>query len=278
METRELPPVTVIVPTRNHVRLLTTCLEGIVATNYPRLELIIVDNDSDDAETLDFLAGLNPSQFRVLRHPGEFNYSAINNRAAGHASGHLLCLLNNDIEVVDPDWLAIMAFQASRATVGAVGPQLLYPDGRIQHAGVVIGMGNAAGHAHRFVDPASEGYFQRHALPQFVSAVTGACLVVARDRFLSVGGLDERNFAVAFNDVDLCMRLNRNGFQSFYEPRARLIHHESVSRGQDKDPISAARFAGELAALKLLWNTDHAVDPYHHTELSRSSERFVLQL
>ena len=273
-----LPPVTVIIPTRNRVDLLEKCLNGVSVTNYPNIEVIIVDNDSDDPRTLDFLAGLDPARHRVLRHAGEFNYSAINNRAVEQANGRLLCLLNNDIEVIEPNWLAVMAAQATRKDVGAVGAQLLYPDGRIQHAGVVIGMGGAAGHAHRLLIPYQEGYFYRHALPQFVSAVTAACLVVARDRFLAVGGLDKHNFAVAFNDVDLCMRLNQRGYQSFYEPRATLIHHESVSRGLDRDPVGAARFAGELAALKRIWGTEEGIDPFHHPELSRASERFVVKL
>lgn len=274
----DLPPVTVIVPTRNRVDLLRTCLDGLAATRYREIEVIVVDNDSDDPATLAYLASLNPERARVLRHPGPFNYSAINNRAAAEARGKLLCLLNNDIEVMAPDWLAIMATQALRDDVGAVGAQLLYPDGRIQHAGVVVGVGNAAGHAHRFVQPNATGYFRRHALPQFTSAVTGACLVVARDRFLAVGGLDERNFVVAYNDVDLCLRLNQRGWQSLYEPRAVLIHHESVSRGHDLDPVGAARFAAELAALKRIWHTDKIVDPYHHPQLSRAAEQFSIAL
>lgn len=274
----DLPPVSIIVPTRNRVDLLRTCLEGVAATDYPDLEVIVVDNGSDDPETLAYLAALDPARFRVLRQPGQFNYSALNNRAVAEARGRLLCLLNNDIEMLSPDWLAILATQALRDDVGAVGAQLLYPDGRIQHAGVVIGVGNAAGHAHRFVHPASEGYFRRHALPQFVAAVTAACLVVARDRFLAVGGLNEADFAVAFNDVDLCLRLNRQGWQSLYEPRAVLVHHESVSRGHDRDPVGAKRFAGELAALQRQWHTDAVVDPFHHPQLSRASEQFVVAL
>lgn len=278
-----LPSVSVIIPTRNRVDLLSTCIAGLDRSDYPAIEAIIVDNDSDDPATLDFLAQLSARsragmQYRILRHPGPFNYSAINNRAVAEATGVLLCLLNNDIEMLAADWLGMMATQTLRDEVGAVGAQLLYPDGRVQHAGVVIGVGNAAGHAHRFMGPADEGYFQRHALPQFTSAVTGACLVVRRDRFLAVGGLDEAAFPVAFNDVDLCLRLNSRGWQSFYEPRAVLIHHESVSRGFDRDPAGAARFARELAALQERWRTDQICDPYHHPCLSRASEQFAVAL
>ena len=275
---RDLPPVTVIVPTRNRVDLLRTCLDGVAEADYPNVEVIIIDNDSDDPETLAYLTALDPARHRVLHHAGAFNYSAINNRGAGEAQGRLLCLLNNDIETTDRDWLSIMASQALRPEVGAVGARLLYPDGRIQHAGVVIGVGNAAGHAHRFLRPEEEGYFHRHSLPQFTMAVTAACLVVERDKFMAVGGLNEVDFPVAFNDVDLCLRLNQKGWQSLFEPRATLIHHESVSRGRDRDPVGAARFAGELAALKRIWKTDEIYDPYHHPELSRASEQFAAAL
>jgi len=274
----DLPSISIIVPTRNRVDLLRTCLEGVSVTNYPDIEVIVMDNDSDDHDTLTYLASLDPLRHKVLRHVGAFNYSAIYNAGVAQARGRLLCLLNNDIEVTEPQWLATMVTQALRPEVGAVGAQLLYPDGRIQHAGVVIGIGNAAGHAHRFVRPEEEGYFHRHSFPQFTMAVTAACLVVERDKFLAVGGLNEQDFAVAFNDVDLCLRLNRRGWQSLYEPRATLIHHESVSRGLDRDPEGAARFAGELAALKRIWRTDEIYDPYHHPHLSRASEQFAVAL
>lgn len=274
----ELPSVSIIIPTRNRLDLLRTVLDGVAATDYPNLEVIVVDNDSDDPETLAFLEAQDPSKVKVLRHPGPFNYSTINNRAVAEANGELICLLNNDIEVLSPNWLAIMATQAMRDDVGAVGALLLYPDGRIQHAGVLLGVVDAAVHPHQFLDPEAEGYFRRHALPQFASAVTAACLVVRRDRFLAVGGLDERNFAVAYNDVDLCLRLNQKGWQSFYEPRAVLVHHESVSRGFDQDPVGAARFARELAALKRIWKTDTMIDPFHHPSLSRHSAHFELAL
>lgn len=275
---QNLPLISVIVPTRNRADLLRTCLDGLAATRYPEFEIIVVDNDSDDPETLSFLASLTAPRTSVLRHAGAFNFSAINNRAVAQARGMLICLLNNDIEVRTPDWLEIMATQALREDVGAVGAQLLYPDGRIQHAGVVMGVGNAAGHAHRFLLPSDIGYFRRHALPQFVSGVTAACLVVQRNRFLAVGGLDEENFKVAFNDVDLCLKLNQHGWQSFYEPRAVLVHHESVSRGWDQDPVGAARFAGELAALQRIWKTKEIVDHYHHPQLSRAAEQFSVEL
>jgi len=272
------PRVSVIIPTRNRVDLLATCLRGIADTDYPEVEVIVVDNDSDDPETIRFLEDVRSAGTRIIRHAGEFNYPRINNGAVDQATGELLCLLNNDIEMTDRDWLSCMVAQALRDDVGAVGAQLLYPGGRIQHAGVVLGVGGGAAHAHRLLLPEHEGYFRRHALPQFVSAVTAACLVVRRDRFLAVGGLDEVNFPVAFNDVDLCLKLNERGWQSLYEPRARLIHHESVSRGLDQDKVGAQRLSRELAALKRRWRTDTTVDPYHHPHLSRASEQFVIAI
>jgi GT2 family glycosyltransferase len=273
-----LPSLSVVIPTRNGFQLLRTCIEGLRTTTYPDLEIIVANNGSDEKETLDYLRFLAREGVVVLQQPGPFNYSRINNNAVGAARGELICLMNNDIKVLTPDWLAQMASQAVRPQVGAVGAQLLYPDGRIQHAGVVLGIGQAAGHGHKLLYPEEEGYFRRHALPQFVSAVTAACLVIRKDRFQAVGGFDVENFPVAFNDVDLCLKLKQRGWQSFYEPRAVLIHHESLSRGYDSDRFGAARFAAELEALRRIWRTHELVDPFHHPALSRVTEQFALDL
>jgi len=284
-----LPRVSVLIPTHNRHDLLGICLEGLSLTDYPhRPEIIVIDNRSDDPATRDFLDAIAPAFARVVRDDGPFNFAAINNRAAREAQGELLCFLNNDIELTDPHWLIAMARQAVRGDVGAVGAQLLYPDGRIQHAGVVIGIGGAAAHAHRLIDPHEPGYFHRHAVPQFTSAVTAACMVVERAKFDAVGGFDAEQFAVSFNDVDLCLRLAARGWRSLYEPRARAVHHESVSRGLDRDPRGAARQAREVMALQERWGTRLASfgpagessnpDPFHHPALSRLSEHFVLDL
>lgn len=272
------PSLSVIIPTRNNLSLLQVCLAGLGETRYPVTECLIVDNGSDDPATCAFLAELDPGRFRVLRHPGPFNFSALNNLAAREACGEYLCLLNNDVSMTDPDWLPHLMRQACRPEVGAVGARLHYPDGTVQHAGVVLGVGGGAAHAHRGQRADESGYFHRADLPQFVSAVTAACLVVKREKFLAVGGFDEQAFAVAFNDVDLCARLNARGWQSLYEPRARLMHHESKSRGTDLTPEKRARFAGELAQLKKRWLTDQSVDPFHHPALSRFSDTFVIGL
>jgi GT2 family glycosyltransferase len=278
MSAEACPTVTVIIPTRNKVRLLTKCMEGLRATNYPRIETIIVDNGSDEADAIDYLEQLQTQGVTVLRRPGPFNYSALNNAAVEHSGAELICFLNNDVEMIDNDWLSLLAGHAVREDIGAVGPRLLYPDGTVQHAGVVLGVGGGAAHAHRLQHKDAVGYFERARLPQRVSAVTAACLVLKRRRFLDVNGFDEVHFPVAFNDVDLCLKLNAKGWQSFFEPGATLIHHESKSRGRDTTKVSKARFAGELAALKRKWRTDQLRDPYHHPCLSSYTEQFLLSL
>lgn len=273
-----LPNVSVVVPTRDHAKLLRMCLDGLAATKYPSMDITVIDNGSTDRETLTYLSKIQADGIRVWREPGPFNYAGMHNAVVPHLNGPLVCFLNNDIEVIDPDWLAQMVPNALRDDIGAVGARLLYPDRTIQHAGIVLGMGGGAGHAHRLQPDNAIGYFGRAHLPQRVSAVTAACLVVRKDRFESVGGFDAENFAVAFNDVDLCLKLNAAGWQSFYEPRACLVHHESKSRGRDRRGHGRRRLAGELAALKRRWLTDQIQDPYHHPELSKFTEQFVVRL
>ena len=269
-------PVSVIIPTRNADELLRMCLTGVRQTRYDGLETIVVDNGSDQPRALEYLAMLEAEGVTVIRLPGPFNYSALNNAAVRTARGHLLCLLNNDVEMTDADWLSLLVMHAVKPDIGAVGARLLYPDGSIQHAGVFTGIGGGAAHGHRYQQAEERGYFERARLPQRVSAVTAACMVVARDKFLAVGGFDEINFPVAFNDVDLCLRLNSRGWQSFYEPRSTLIHHESKSRGSDRARSNRNRFAGELAALKKIWRTDQVPDPYHNRNLSPFCEQFLV--
>lgn len=272
------PAITAIIPTRNHAALLRKCVDGVKNVDYPKIDLLVVDNDSHDADALEFLQQLESEGHKVLRRPGPFNFSVLNNEAVNHASGSMLCFVNNDVEMTDRRWLWPLVRQAVRPEVGAVGPMLLYPDRTIQHAGVYLGIGGGAGHAHRFLPENEAGYFERARLPQFVSAVTAACMVLSRDKFLAVGGFDEEIFPVAFNDVDLCLKLNERGWQSFYEPRSRLVHHESKSRGLDSAKANRTRFAGELAALKAKWHTDRNCDPFHHPQLSPYSEQFVVAI
>lgn len=270
--------ISVIIPTRNKLPLLSKCLEGLRQADYPIAQTIVVDNGSDEPDTLTYLDRLEREGVVVLRLPGPFNYSMLNNAAVEHCRGELLCFLNNDIEMIEHDWLSLLVSHAVRQDIGAVGPRLLYADRTVQHAGVVTGIGGGAAHAHRLQPVDAEGYFNRARLPQRVSAVTAACMVLDRSKFLAVGGFDEERFPVAFNDVDLCLKLNAKGWQSFYEPRSTLIHHESKSRGLDRTKVAKARFAGELAALKMKWRTDELQDPFHHPQLSRYTEQFLLSI
>jgi len=274
------PKVSIIIPTRDKVGLLRACLDSLLSkTDYPDYEVIIVDNGSVKADTLRFFASLaEEPRVRILSYPAAYNYSAINNFAATHAHGKFLCLLNNDTEILSGDWLTELMRQAVRPHVGAVGAKLLYPDGSIQHAGVAVGLGDAAGHAHRFLRQGKTGYFNRPHIPHYVSAVTAACLVVEKHKFDAVGGLDEENLAIAFNDVDLCLKLEAAGWRNVYTPYAVLIHHESKSRGKDISPQHIARYRRELAALQERWDTRTCTDPLHHPSLDRAQETFTIRL
>jgi GT2 family glycosyltransferase len=268
------PLVSIIVPTRDQVALLQTCIRGLLdQTCYRNLEIVIVDNDSNEPSTHAFLAEISADpRVRVVTWSHPFNYSAINNFAVKAAHGAYLCLLNNDIEIIDKDWLSELMRYAVRPEAGAIGARLLYPDRTIQHAGVTVGLGNAAGHAHRGVPEYAAGYFARALVAHRVIAVTAACLVVRRDRFEAVGGFDEAALRIAYNDVDLCLKLHQAGFENYYVPSSVLIHHESKSRGLDMAPEHIERYRMELATLQARWGTETYCDPTHHPALNRGSE------
>jgi O-antigen biosynthesis protein len=274
----ELPLVSVIVPTRDKLGLLRACLRGLLgATRYPNFEVLVVDNASVKVATHRYFEEIQQDKrVRVLRYPAAYNYSAINNFAAREARGSYICLLNNDTEILHDDWLCEMMRQAVRPHVGAVGAKLLYADRSIQHAGVIVGLGDAAGHAHRYLPNDKPGYFNHAHLPQYVSAVTAACLVVEKSKFLEVGGLDEAHLAIAFNDADLCLKLGAAGWQNVYTPHAVLIHHESKSRRRDSKASEQTRYRSELKTLQTRWRTIGFKDPCHHPNLSRGSETFQI--
>lgn len=275
----DLPLVSIIVPTRDKVDLLEACVGTVLSrSSYAPFELLIVDNGSVEPRTIDYLnrMSLDP-RIRIVSYPHPYNYSAVNNFAARHAGGSYLCLLNNDTEVIEPDWLTELMRYAVRPDIGAAGAKLLYSDGTIQHAGVVIGIGDAAGHAHRNLAAGDEGYFGQAHVPQFVSAVTGACLVVDMRKFLAVGGLDEQSLPIAFNDVDLCLKLERAGWRNVYVPHALLIHHESKSRERDNRPNQIGRYNRELRVFRERWRSDSYDDPLLNPNLDRSSETFVIR-
>lgn len=271
------PWVSLIVPTRDRVDLLRPCIDGLLhATDYPALEVLVVDNGSVEAQTRDYLAAIaRDPRVRVLRFDAPFNYSAINNFAARHVTGSVLGLVNNDIAVIEPGWLREMVAQALRPGVGAVGALLLYPDRRIQHAGVLLGIGGVAAHPWCGWPEHTRGQMDRLLLAQELSAVTGACLVLRRAAFDAVGGLDEA-LAVAFNDVDLCLRLRVAGYRNVWTPHARLVHAESATRGDDLRPDKRARLQREADFMRARWGALLDDDPAYNPNLSLDGEAFAL--
>lgn len=258
------PMVSVIVPTRDRADLMRSCLDGLLRrTAYPSLEVIVVDNGSTEPALHALLDGwAGDPRLRVLPAPGPFNYAALNNQAAAAARGEVLLLLNNDTEVVHPDWLSEMASLALRPGIGAVGARLLFRDGRVQHAGVVLGVGGVAAHDFLFAPRAEPGPQDALRLLRAVSAVTAACLAVRRDAYLAVGGMDEKRFAVAYNDVDFCLKLRRAGLVNLVTPHAELLHHESATRGSDETPERRARWQAEHAAMRAAWGGMLDADPF----------------
>ncbi len=272
------PLVSIIVPTRNALHLLRQCIDSVLEkTRYPNYEILVVDNGSDDAETLRFLISIaERPQIRVLRDARPFNYSALNNRAVQAANGEFLCLLNNDIEVISPDWLSEMVGLALQPRVGAVGAKLLFPDDTIQHAGLVLGIAGVAGNAHKHVPRGTRGYFGRAALVSSFSAVTAACLVTRKAVYEEVGGLDEVNLTVAYNDVDFCLRVREAGYRNVWTPFAELYHHESATRGHEDDPVKRERFERETAWMKQRWGEALMHDPFYSPNLTIERDDFSL--
>ena len=272
------PLVSLIIPTRNGLDLLRTCVQSILAlTTYPRYEILIVDNGSDDLATLDWLAGVQRDQrVRVLRDDRPFNYSALNNGAARHARGEVLGLLNNDLEVITPDWLDEMVSHALQPGTGAVGARLWYPDNTLQHAGVIVGLGGVAGHAHSRMLRHHSGYFGRASLLSAFSAVTAACLVIRKSIFEEVGGLNEVELEVAFNDVDFCLRVRELGYTNLLTPYAELYHYESATRGLDDTAEKSARFGREVQYMMQRWAPLLQHDPAYSPNLSLRHGDFSL--
>ena len=265
------PLVTVIVPTRNSHALLQVAMQGLLNhTHYPALELIVVDNDSDCEQTLAYFDELSQAGVKVLSYPKPFNYAAINNFAVQHAQGELLLLLNNDVEIKDPRWLSEMVVQFQRPGVGVVGKKLLWPDGLVQHGGVVVGVNGLAAHAFNDCWADDPGYMGLNRLDREQSAVTAACLMMAREDFLALGGLDETHLPVAFNDVDLCLKVRDLGKRVVITTRFPLIHHESASRGREDTPQKTARAKLERQAFMQRWINKDVVftDPYYHPGLN----------
>jgi GT2 family glycosyltransferase len=270
------PSVCVIIPTRDRVDLLGRCIASLRdRTTYRNYSVCVIDNGSVEPETHCFLDRERQRGLKVIRDDSPFNFSALNNRAARDSDADYLVLMNNDIEVVSPDWIDEMIGHAIQPRVGAVGARLWYPDGHLQHGGVIVGLGGVAGHAHKWLPRRNVGYFARAVLQQQFSAVTGACLMISRSIYLEVGGLDE-TLRVAFNDVDFCLRLVERGYRNVWTPYAEFIHHESASRGAETTPDKQARFFAETSLMKERWGTPRYNDPAYSPNLTLATEDFAM--
>jgi GT2 family glycosyltransferase len=259
------PSVSILIPTRNRVELLKRCLKSLEKTTYRNFKVVIIDNESDDADTLKFLGNTSHRVVRV-ETGGKFSFAAINNRAAEAVDSEFILLLNNDTEVVDGRWLSRMMGYARAPGVGAVGARLVFPDGRVQHSGIVHGLHHGlAGHAFKLSAGWDNGYLSQARLTRNYSAVTAACLLTPRKLYLDQGGLDEKTFAVAYNDVDYCYRLAERGLRCVCVASAELIHYEGLSRGFADDPREVAAYRAKYGK---------RVDPYYSPHLSLEEEKF----
>lgn len=262
------PKVSLIIPTRDRLELLKPCLDSLMGSDYPDLELVVVDNDSAEPKAVRYLKSLSKKGIQVLAYPGSFNFSAMNNRAVETAQGAIIGLINNDVEALDSGWLKEMVRTLLRPDVGAVGAKLLWPNGMVQHGGVLLGLHGLAGHIGNNWHADDPGYFGLNQALRRVSAVTAACLLCRREDYLVVGGLDETNFPVNFNDVDFCLRLRAQGKHIVWTPHAVLRHAESASRGRDETPSRQARQVREKTGLLQRWANVIAADPCYNPNLN----------
>jgi len=271
------PLISIIVPTRDAVTLLRQCMESIFKrTTYTRFELLVVDNQSTDPETLVYLEEIaDLPAIRVLRFDQAFNYSAINNFAAREANGEVLCLLNNDTSIISSGWLEEMVGHLLQDHVGVVGAKLYYPDSRVQHAGVAVGPGGCADHVSLGIGYSDPGYCFRAVVAHELSAVTGACLVTWKLLYESLGGLNE-DLAVGFNDVDYCLRVQEASYRVIFTPHAELFHHESATRGRDDHKRNWRRNSREVRYMRTRWSERMNHDPYYNPNLSYRRPDFSL--
>lgn len=276
---KKRPLVSLIIPTRDGYEILKQCIDSIIEkTTYQPYEILIVDNESSCEKTLAYLKECGRKKnIRVLPYHHPFNYSAINNYAVQQAKGEIIGLINNDIEVINPDWLTEMVSHAIRPDIGCVGAKLYYGNDAIQHAGVICGIGGIAGHSHKGFSRHEEGYFSRLKIVQNLSAVTAAVLVVKKRIFLEVGGLNEIDLKIAFNDVDFCLKVRKAGYRNVWTPFAELYHHESVSRGFEDNPEKIARFEKESAYMKTTWNDVLECDPFYSPNLTLDRQDFSIK-
>jgi GT2 family glycosyltransferase len=273
------PKVSIIIPTKDQADVLKRCVQSILEkTSYGNYEVVIVDNQSKDPELFEYYKSLetNP-KIKILHFNELFNYSKINNYAVSHVDTPFILFLNNDTEIISEEWLSAMLEHAQREDVGAVGAKLMYPNNLIQHAGVIIGLGGVAGHSHKYFPRDDPGYCNRLRVIQNFSAVTAACLLMRKETFQKIGGFNE-NYAIAFNDVDLCMKVRREGYRIVYTPYAQLYHHESLSRGYEDTPEKKARFSREVLSIRQEWGrVIDKGDPYYNPNLTLEREDFSIK-
>ena len=273
----ELPLISIIIPTRDRRDLLEQCIKSLYAkTDYNRFEVIVVDNGSVESDTLEYLSALEyEGKARVLKADIPFNYSRLNNLAVDLAKGCYVLMLNNDIEFTDSDWLNEMLSWAIQPETGCVGAKLWYPNGTLQHGGVILGVNGLAGHAHRGISKIDNGYAGRAVVAQNLSAVTGACMLVRRNIYLAVGGLDEA-FAVAYNDIDFCLRVQDAGYKNVWTPYAEMVHHESATRGSDNVGEGRKRLDHEISLMRERWSLWIDDDPAYSPNLTKADEDFSI--
>ncbi|MDA9764500.1 glycosyltransferase family 2 protein [Opitutales bacterium] len=271
------PLVSIIIPTKDQAPILRACIDSISnSTIYPNYEIIVVDNQSEEAETQELFEELKERNIQVLNYPKAFNFSAINNFAAEHANGEFLAFVNNDVTIINGEWLEEMISHACKDHVGAVGAKLYFPEDCIQHAGVILGINGVAGHCFKYAVRGEPGQRNRLNLVQQFSAVTAACLVVRKTIFEEVEGFEEDNLGVAFNDIDLCLRIKEAGYANIWTPHAQLYHHESVSRGDDNDQSRKVRVDSEIEYMRKRWGDLLQSDPTYNPNLTLEFEDFSL--
>lgn len=278
------PLVSIIIPTKNQLPMLQRCVESLLEkTAYPNCEILLVDNQSSDADAVEYLeglAGLNQQNLRVFTYPFEFNFADMNNLVAREARGEYLVLLNNDTAIVKNDWLDAMLNHAQRPEVGIVGAKLLYPDGRVQHAGVILGLRGPADHPFGGEAMDSPGYCGRLLVDQQYSAVTAACMMVRKSVYESVGGMDADVFRVSYNDVDLCLKVREAGYRIVWTPYAVVMHEGSVSQREvDQSTLEAKkqRFESEQYAMYRKWLPALIADPAYNPNLGLTNQGFELE-
>jgi GT2 family glycosyltransferase len=273
---KDIPLVSIIIPTRNGKQLVQQCIESLYRfTHYNNFEVLLVDNASDEFESIEYFKQLDlDNKVKLLHYNATFNYSAINNFAVQYAKGDVLLFMNNDIELLHEKWLDEMVMQVIREEIGCVGAKLYYPNMTVQHAGVIVGLWGCAGHSHKHSKHTDSGYMNRLNVVQNYSAVTAACMAVRKTVFNEGEGFNEEDLTVAFNDVDLCLKIQTKGYRNLWTPYAEMIHHESSSRGSEDTPEKKTREAKEIAYMQSTWHLDTEVDPAYSPWLTQEKEDF----